>query len=76
MPSAKQQPSNIKHDVGIRPNVCKLTFGPPCIMNNCYLPIMSCSYVVLSGQAPAMVELNIFSQVLKLNLRNVTYLGY
>ena len=30
MPSAKQQPSNIKHDVGIRPNVCKLTFGPPC----------------------------------------------
>ena len=22
MPSAKQQPSNIKHDVGIRPNVC------------------------------------------------------
>ena len=31
MPSAKQQPPNIKHDVGIRPNVCKLTFGPPCI---------------------------------------------
>ena len=28
MPSAKQQPSNIKHDVGIRPKVCKLTFGP------------------------------------------------
>jgi len=27
MPSAKQQPSNIKHDVGIRPNVCKLTFN-------------------------------------------------
>ena len=32
MPSAKQQPSNIKHDVGIRPNICKLTFGPPCII--------------------------------------------
>ena len=31
MPSAKQQPSIIKDDVGIRPNVCKLTFGPPCI---------------------------------------------
>ena len=31
MPSAKQQPSNIKHDVGKRPNVCKLTFGPLCI---------------------------------------------
>ena len=32
MPSAKQQPSNIKvkHDVGIKPNVCKMTFGPPC----------------------------------------------
>ena len=30
MSSAKQQPSNIKHDVGIRPNICKLTFGPPC----------------------------------------------
>ena len=27
--SAKQQPSNIKHDVGVRPNVCKLTFAPP-----------------------------------------------
>ena len=34
MPSAKQQPPNIKHDVGIRPNVCKLTFGPPCIIVN------------------------------------------
>ena len=32
MPSAKQQPPNIKHDVGIRPNVCKLTFGPPCTL--------------------------------------------
>ena len=31
MLSAKQQPSNIKHDGAIRPNVCKLTFGPPCI---------------------------------------------
>ena len=29
MPSAKQQPSNIKHDGGIRPNVCPLTFAPP-----------------------------------------------
>ena len=35
MPSAKQQPSNIKNDVGIRPNVCKLTFGPLCII---YVP--------------------------------------
>ena len=34
MPSAKQQPSNIKHDVGIiRPNVCKLTFGPQVLPN-------------------------------------------
>ena len=24
----KQQPSKIKHDGGIRPNVCPLTFGP------------------------------------------------
>ena len=32
MLSAKQQPSNIKHDGAIRPNVCKLTFGPPCIL--------------------------------------------
>ena len=31
MLSAKQQPSNIKHDGAIRPNVCKLTFGSPCI---------------------------------------------
>ena len=31
MPFAKQQPSNIKHGGAIRPNVCKLTFGPPCI---------------------------------------------
>ena len=31
VPSAKQQPSNIKHGGAIRPNVCKLTFGPPCI---------------------------------------------
>ena len=31
IPSAKQQPSNIKHDVGVRPNVCKLTFGPPAL---------------------------------------------
>ena len=30
MPSAKQQPSNIKHGGGIRPNVWVLTFGPPC----------------------------------------------
>ena len=29
MPSAKQQPSNIKHSGGIRPNVCTLTFGLP-----------------------------------------------
>ena len=28
MPSAKQQPSNIKHDGGIRPNECPLTFAP------------------------------------------------
>ena len=30
MPSAKQQPSNIKHGGGIRPNVWVLTFGPLC----------------------------------------------
>ena len=30
MLSAKQQPSNIEHGGAIRPNVCKLTFGPPC----------------------------------------------
>ena len=29
MPSAKQQPSNIKHSGGIRPNVWVLTFAPP-----------------------------------------------
>ena len=29
MLSAKQQPSNIKHGGGIRPNVWILTFGPP-----------------------------------------------
>ena len=29
MPSSKQQPSNIKHGGGIRPNVWVLTFGPP-----------------------------------------------
>ena len=34
MPSTKQQPSNIKHDVGIRPNICKVTFGPPCIFQD------------------------------------------
>ena len=28
MPSAKQQPSNIKHGGGIRPNVWVLAFGP------------------------------------------------
>ena len=33
MLSAKQQPSNIKHGGAIRPNVCKLTFGPPCRNN-------------------------------------------
>ena len=38
MPSAKQQPSNIKHDVGIRPNVCKLTFGPPCTILDSRFP--------------------------------------
>jgi len=31
MPSAKQQPLNIKHGGGIRPNVWVLTFGPTCI---------------------------------------------
>ena len=31
MPSAKQQPSNMKHGGGIRPNVWVLTFGPLCI---------------------------------------------
>ena len=31
MPSAKQQPSNVKHGGAIRPNVWVLTFGPPCI---------------------------------------------
>ena len=30
MPSAKQQPSNMKHGGGIRPNVWVLTFGPLC----------------------------------------------
>ena len=30
MPSAKQQPSNVKHGGAIRPNVWVLTFGPPC----------------------------------------------
>ena len=30
MLSAKQQLLNIKHGGGIRPNVCPLTFGPPC----------------------------------------------
>ena len=34
MPSAKEQPSNKKHDVGIRPNVCKLTFGPLCSLRH------------------------------------------
>ena len=29
MPSAKQQPSNVKHGGAIRPNVWVLTFGPP-----------------------------------------------
>ena len=29
MPFAKQQPPNIKHDGGIRPNVCPPTFAPP-----------------------------------------------
>ena len=32
MLSAKQQPSNIKHGGAIRPNVCKLTFGPLCTL--------------------------------------------
>ena len=32
MPSAKQQPSNVKHAGAIRPNVWVLTFGPPCII--------------------------------------------
>ena len=33
MSSAKQQLSNIKHGGGIvGPNVCTLTFGPPCIV--------------------------------------------
>ena len=31
MPFAEQQPLNIKHGGGIRPNVWVLTFGPPCI---------------------------------------------
>ena len=33
MPSAKQQPSNVKHGDAIRPNVWVLTFGPPCIIS-------------------------------------------
>ena len=33
MPSAKQQPSHVKHGGAIRPNVWVLTFGPPCIYN-------------------------------------------
>ena len=37
MLSAKQQPSNIEHGGAIRPNVCKLTFGPPCIYNIMYI---------------------------------------
>ena len=39
MPSAKQQPSNIKHGGGIRPNVWVLTFGPPCIYIHIYIYI-------------------------------------
>ena len=34
MPSAKQQPSNVKHGGAIRPNVWVLTFGPPCSNNH------------------------------------------
>ena len=34
MPSAKQQPSNIKHSGAIRPNVWVLTFGPPCTITD------------------------------------------
>ena len=47
MPSAKQQPSNIKHDVGIRPNVCKLTFDPPCIYNNTQIGGQTIRFMIL-----------------------------
>ena len=36
MPSAKQQPSNVKHGGAVRPNVWVLTFGPPCILYHKY----------------------------------------
>ena len=41
MPSAKQQPSNVKHGGAIRPNVWVLTFGPACIKTtNGYIAII------------------------------------
>ena len=44
--AGKQQPSNIKHGGGIRPNVWVLTFGPLCIYNMlCY--VVQYNYKVL-----------------------------
>ena len=40
MPSAKQQLFNINHGEGMRPKVCTLTFGPPCIMYIYYVNII------------------------------------
>ena len=50
MPSAKQQPSNVKHDGAIRPNVWVLTFGPPCIMHLVYDFLSLTASLLLKGQ--------------------------
>ena len=41
MPSFKQQPSNIKHNVGIRPNVCKLTICSKKVINKLLIKYLS-----------------------------------
>jgi len=61
MPSAKQQPSNIKHGSGIRPNVWVLTFGPPCIM-----PLLHLKELSLIQRAS--VNFQIFRKKLKTSL--------
>ena len=84
MPSAKQQPSNIKHDVGIRPNVCKLTFGPPCTISTVkLLNVVLISLVIPVSETDSLVQRNIKFACLMFNEafhlywmpRNCTILG-
>ena len=57
-PSAKQQPSNVKHGSGIRPYVWVLTFAPPPLYFNEYT-------IYLSPRRSSFVELQSVSNKYK-----------